>query len=135
MSDKVFKFKQFESVGKKLGNYTISISKRGAFGINAGFYNAENIRTYSHALLYYDENEKAIGISFTNSAEAAGAFKITHGNNSGYVVAHSFFLSLFPRNRSDFLKYAGRYTPESYDDPVIGRVFYILLKENIKHNE
>jgi hypothetical protein len=135
MSDKTFNFKMFQNVGSKFGSYTISISRRGAFGINAGFYNAENISDFSHAVLYYDKDERAIGISFTKSADATGAFKVTHGKGSGYIVAQSFFLSNFPRNRGDFTKFAGRYTPEIYNDPSVGKVFYIVLKDNVKSEE
>lgn len=132
MDEKVFNFVQFKDVGSRLGTYYISINKHGAFGLNSGFYNAENIRNFTHVQLFYDKKEKVIGLAFTNTPAERDSFKITHGKNSGSVVVRSFFMSILLGREKDLIKYVGRYVPQAYSDVTIGKLFYITLKEENK---
>lgn len=127
--EKKFNFVQFEGVGSKLSSYTISISKNGAFGLNSGFYSAESIKVFSHAMIFYDKTKSVIGIAFTNVSSKKGSFKITHGKNSAYIAARSFFASIIAGDKDALTKYAGKYTPQIYNDDKIGKIFYIDLKE------
>lgn len=129
MNEKKYNFVQFEGVGSKLSSYTISINKNGAFGINSGFYSSEHIKQFSHAMVLYDKDKRAIGLFFTNTPSKKGAFKITHGNNSAYVTARSFFASVFAGAKNNLIKYVGKYTPQTYHDEKIGKIYYIDLKE------
>ncbi len=129
MTEKTFNFLRFENVGIRVGDYIISINKNGVFGINSGFYRTEGIKDYSYIVLFYAEAEKTIGIAFTKSSDEKGTFKITHGKSSAYIVARSFFHSLTEGKSDNLSKYVGRYTPNTYSDPNIGKMFYIDLKE------
>jgi hypothetical protein len=129
MTQEQFSFEKFRGVGSKLGSYTISISKNAAFGLNSGFYNAEKIKDFKYVTLFYDKNKRAIGFLFTNDRIKKDTFKISHGKNSGYIAARTFFLSIFPRNLNEFKKYVDRYTPKIYHDEKIGQLYYITLEE------
>ncbi|PIQ93268.1 MAG: hypothetical protein COY75_03875 [Nitrospirae bacterium CG_4_10_14_0_8_um_filter_41_23] len=129
MSEKKYDFVQFEGVGSKLSSYTISISRSGAFGINSGFYNAESIKNYSHVIVFYDKAKKVIGLVFTKTPSKKSSFKITHGKNSAYIGARSFFASIIAGDKDALTKYADKYTPQTYNDDKIGKMFYIDLKE------
>jgi hypothetical protein len=134
MSNDKFNFEQFTNVGRKLGNYNITISKNIAFGLNSGFYTAEKIENYTHAKIFYDKNTQAIGFLFTNNKDDKGTIKISHGKkNSGYVAAKTFFLSIFPGKLEEVNKYVGRYIPKTYNDEKWGKLYYIVLGE--KENE
>lgn len=135
MSEKPFYFIQFEGVGRKLSSYTISLNKHGAFGINAGFYSAEGIKKFSHVMVFYDKTKEVIGLVFTNTPSEKGSFKVTHGNNSASIVARSFFMSLFSGNKDALIKYVGKYTPKTYMDDRIGKIFYITLGDKKDNQE
>lgn len=125
-----FNFEQFTSVGSKLGNYRITISANAAFGLNSGFYTAEKIKDYTYVKIFYDKNKKVIGFLFTNDKDDKGTIKISHGKkNSGYIAAKTFFLSIFPGNIDEVKKYVGRYTPKTYEDEKLGKLYYITLGE------
>jgi hypothetical protein len=131
MDTEKFSFEQFKAVGSKLGSYSISITANAAFGLNSGFYNAHKIKDFSYVKLFYDKSKKTIGFLFTTSKDSEkGTFKITHGNNSGYINARTFFMSIFPGQLSEVKKYADRYEPKIYKDETIGELFYITLKQN-----
>lgn len=132
MNEKKFNFVQFENVGSRWGTNCISILKHKALGLNAGFYKAENIKLFSHVQIFYDKNEKTIGIMFTNTPKKHGAFKITHGTTNGIVAVRSFFTSIIPEGEKDIKKYAGRYIPKKYTDDKIGKLFYITLERGGK---
>lgn len=125
-----FNFVTFEDVGAKFGKYTISLGAHGGFGFNSGFYKRENIKQYSYVVLSYDANKNAVAFNFTNDSTPKGAWKITHTHNkhSASVVVRSFFAAhdINPE------KYTGKYTPNEYIDPKIGKLFYIILKHNEK---
>jgi len=125
MGEDAFKFELFTKLGARLKNYTISLGRHGGFGFNSSFYNKEGIKNYSHVLLSFDKNSKAVGFQFTSNSKTLGAFTITHGNNSGSVVAHSFLASC-DINPEDYL---GKYAPEKYNDKKLGELFYIVLKK------
>ncbi len=130
MEQEIFSFEQFKGVGSKLSSYSISITTNASFGLNSGFYNAEKIKEFSYVMLFYDKSKKTIGFLFTNSKSSEkGTFKITHGNNSGYINARTFFMSIFPGNLDEVKKYTYRYTPKTYSDEKIGKLYYITLKE------
>ncbi len=130
MEQNRFNFEQFTSVGRKLGNYRITISKNAAFGLNSGFYNAEKIKNYTHVKLFYDKSKKVVGFLFTNKKDENGTIKISHGKkNSGYIAARTFFLSIFPGNMDEVKNLVGKYKPKTYDDEKLGRLYYITLGE------
>jgi len=123
-----FNFVVFEDVGAKRGNNTISVSRNGAFGFNAGFYRSQNLKDYSHVILSYDAARKAVGFHFTKNQKSNGVWKISHGKSSASVVARSFFRA-FSIEPTD---YAGRYQPRQYSQPKIGKLFYIILQKKTK---
>ena len=122
-----FNFVTFKDVGGKFGSYIISLGAHSGFGFNSGFYQKENIKKYLYVILSYDRDRKAIGFQFTNETTLRGTCKITHAKNkhSGSVVVRSFFRA----HNIDHNMYVGKYTPKEYEDPKVGKLFYIILRQ------
>jgi len=125
---KKFNFIVFEDIGAKRGNYTISITRHGAFGFNSGFYKKQNIKDFSRVILSFDKNKRAVGFNFTKKQNLKSAWKLTHIKNSANVVPRSFFraYAIDPKD------YTGRYEPKEYKDSKIGTLFYIILQKKTK---
>lgn len=119
-----FNFKKFEDIGKRYSNYTISISKSFGIGFNGGFYHKEKVGKFKNVVLHYDPKKKAIAFDFTNDDSEKSGFKITHGSNSGMIVARSFFKAM----GLDVNTHSGKYTPKIFEDKAAGKLFYIVLK-------
>ncbi len=125
-----YNFIRFTNRGSKLGNYKISINKSQTLGLLSGFYTRESIKNYRRAVLFYDKSKNAIGISFTNDANAEGAFAVTHNPNlnTGSITAHSFFIE----NQIKQEKFFGQKTPKKIKDDKLGTLFVIDALEEGK---
>lgn len=124
-----YSFKKFTKTGSKLGNYTITVSKGGTFGFNAGFYDKEGIAKYKKVVLYYDAKKRAVAFQFTRDTNAEGSFTLIHSNagSTGSVTAHSFFIN----NGLDKMNISGRKTPKKISDQEVGTLYVIDLDEKI----
>ena len=124
-----YNFVRFTNRGSKLGNYRISVNvKSHTLGLLSGFYSKEEIKDYKKAVLFFDKSKKVIGISFTNDADAEGAFTISHNNegNTGSIAAHSFFIG----NEITEGRYTGHKTPSKIKDNKLGTLFVIDLLQS-----
>ncbi len=119
-----FSFEKFEDFGKRYSNYTISISRSFGIGLNAGFYHKERIKKFKNVVLHFDPKKRAIAFDFTNDDSEKGKFKISHGDNSGSIVARSFFKA----KSIDVETNSGKYQPKIFEDKAAGKLFYIILK-------
>ncbi len=68
----------------------ISIWKRGQIGFNQGAIAKCNLIDYKYAILFYDEDEKKIGIQFTNDPSEKGVIKIVKAKTGVSISAKSF---------------------------------------------
>lgn len=122
-----YQFKRFENLYQKLEN-RITITKSESIGFPTKFFKDNNIAQYKWVILFYDEQQKAIGIQFTSDENEKNRFTII--KNTGYgggVIARSFFRS----NNIDTQKYHGRYEWEKVKEEGIGELFVIKLVEKI----
>ena len=68
----------------------VSIWTRGQIGFNRGAVNKMSMKDYKFAVLFYDRDNKRIGIRFTNNPNEEGATKITFGSTGAFVSARAF---------------------------------------------
>jgi len=119
-----FKFKKFEGRNVRLED-RITITKSNSIGFPQKFYNDNNIKNFKYVVFYWDEENRAIGLHFTNDEQEKNKFSIIH-SKAGYggsVVARSFFKA----NNIDPQKYHGRYKWQKKNIEGIGEVYIIQL--------
>jgi len=101
-----YNFKRFEGRHSREED-RITITRSNSIGLPRKFYNDNNIKDYGFAILFWDEQKKAIGVQFTNDKGEKSKFSILR-NKAGYgggIIARSFFKS----NKIDPNIYHGRY--------------------------
>lgn len=119
----IYNFIKFEGRNLKTEN-RITITKSNSIGLPSKFYNNNDISNFNYAVLFWDPNEKAIGIKFTNEENESSKFKIIKSQmGGGMIMARSFFKV----NNIDTIKYHGRYEFEIQDINEIGKIFIIKI--------
>jgi hypothetical protein len=68
----------------------ISIWKRGNIGFNQGAITKFNLTDYKYVILFYDEDEKKIGIQLTNDPSEKGVIKIIKTKTGASISAKGF---------------------------------------------
>jgi hypothetical protein len=126
-----YTFKKFEQTnGRFETRLTITRSKH--IGLPTQFYKDNSIADYKYAVLYYDKENSAVALRFTNDEAETGRFSIMRSGQGygGSVIATSFFKA----NKIDTSRYAGRYEWEK--KPLIevglpgeGNLFIVALKD------
>lgn len=122
----MFNLKKFENAHARVVD-KITVTRTQSIGFPTKFYNDKNIKSFKYVVLYYDAEQKAIGIDFTNNVEEKSKFTIIHSKKGygGSIIARSFFTT----NEIDTNKYYGRYSWEKAPVPGVGDVFVIKLAE------
>ncbi len=122
----MYNLKKFESVRAKVVD-KITVTRNQSIGFPTGFYRDHKISDFKYVVLYYDSEQRAIGIDFTNDGEEKSKFTIIHSKDGygGSIIARSFFTS----NGIDAKKYYGRYSWEKYPVESVGEIFVIKLIE------
>jgi hypothetical protein len=69
---------------------TASLWSRGQIGLNRGAVQRFKILEYKFAVLYYDSENKRIGIKLTNDENEAGVMGIVRGATGVFISAISF---------------------------------------------
>jgi len=104
----------------------MTLTRSYTIGFPTKFYQDNEIKKFRYAVLFWDENNSAIGIHFSNDSEEKSKFAILHSKQGygGSVVARSFFRV----NNIDPKIFHGRYdwTQETIEG--IGDIFIIELK-------
>ncbi|MFH0739923.1 MAG: hypothetical protein V1819_02430 [bacterium] len=122
-----YQFKKFEDRNIKSEN-RITLTKSHSIGLPNKFYQDNEIKNFTYAVLYWDEKNQAIGIYFTSEKEKAG-FKIIHGQKyGGQIVIRSFLKS----NNINPEIYHGRYEWEKHNLEGAETLFVIKLQEHNK---
>lgn len=126
-----YSFSKFEATNSRYET-RITVTKSNHIGFPTMFYRDNRVADYKYAVLYYDPQEMAIAVRFTNDEAETGRFSIMRSNRDygGGVVATSFFKA----NRIDTQRYAGRYDYEKLAAAEVGvegnaDLFVIKLKE------
>jgi hypothetical protein len=100
-----FSFSQFEGTHTRYEN-RITVTKSNTIGFPTKFYREQGVEKHKYVVLYYDENQKAIGIRFTNDETLKGRFSVGRSvRYGGSIVARSFFRA----KNIDTNIYRGRY--------------------------
>ncbi|MBI4050575.1 MAG: hypothetical protein HY396_01215 [Candidatus Doudnabacteria bacterium] len=86
-------FEKFKAIpGARIGSYYAGITQNGTITFYTGFYQQEALSAYKSAALWFDKQEKLIGVSFSKEHEE-GNLKLHHskaGKNAS-IAASSFF--------------------------------------------
>lgn len=68
----------------------VSIWSRGQISFNRGAINRYNIDQYKYGILYFDKEEKLIGIQLTNNENESGLQQISNRKSSSLIPAKGF---------------------------------------------
>ena len=100
-----YQFEQFKGTNQKTEN-KITVTSSNSFGLPSGFFKKNFIDKFRYASLYYDKDNKAVGLHFHNNDNEEHKFSIVKsGKYGGSIVATSFFKinGISPK------KYKGKY--------------------------
>ncbi|OGY59641.1 MAG: hypothetical protein A3I31_00515 [Candidatus Colwellbacteria bacterium RIFCSPLOWO2_02_FULL_44_20b] len=124
-----YNFEKFQGQNQRYEN-RITITRSFSIGLPRKFYEDNLIAKKKFAVLFWDKDNKAMGIQFTDDEAEKNKFKIIHGQHSfgGSIVARSFFRGC----NIDLEKYSGRYEWEKASQEGVGDLFVIKLKEQQK---
>lgn len=119
--------KKFEDVNSRISR-KISLTKSYSFGIPPTFFAENGLSGATHAILFFDENQKVVGISFKKNGSDKEGFKLVvygEGEKQGAsFVARSFF----NKYKIDPKKCWGKYEPEVLQLEEV-KLFIFQLKE------
>lgn len=121
----VYNFKKFENIhGRYESRITITASR--SIGFPTKFFKDNNIDGYKFVVLYYDEDQKVLGIKFSNDEEEPHKFTIVKSKDGygGGIIASSFF----GKYGLDTKKIRGKYEWKK-EDTSFGKLYIIELKE------
>jgi hypothetical protein len=104
----------FERFTKSGRGYSpkVSIWKRGQIGFNQGAVERFNLKNFDYAVLFYDKNEKRIGVKFVNDQSEEGANKIIKGK-TGIFFSAKAFLDYYDISHSETTKCDVNYDEEN----------------------
>lgn len=121
-----YNLKKFVNVGSRIGDYYIGFTRSGFF-LSSEFCTRESMKNYRNVILYFDEENKAVGLQFSNDDNAEGRFKMIHPISQGtaMISPRSFIKS----NKLEDPKYFGRKVPKKITQEGIGEIFVIDLLE------
>lgn len=127
----MYNFKKFEKTNQKTES-RITVTASNSFGLPTKFFTDNQIASFKYVVLFYDEQQKAVGLHFTNDDEEKHKFTILKSKRGfgGSIIAMSFFKT----NNLDADKYHGRYEWEKYPQEGVGELFVIKLKERNKQD-
>ena len=121
-----FNFEKF--VGQNVrSEKRITVTKSYSFGFPQKFYNENKIKDYKYVSLFWDKENMAVGLHFTNDEDEKNKFSIIHSQKGygGSLVARSFFKSYNINPK----KYHGRYQWKKIKLENVGTIFVIELKQ------
>lgn len=115
-------------IGRRHGlDNRISITRIGNLGISALFYEEKNVRDFKWAVLYYDSENKIIGIRFTNNQSDPGKLKIVHyKEGKGAAINGKSFFGNYNINTQEC---NGRYAWKKEIISDIGEIYLIKLDD------
>lgn len=131
-----YSFIKHTEIGKRFEE-RITITRSNHIGFPTQFYKDNEVANFKYTILFYDKENNAIGVKFTNEQEA-GVIAIARHNKGygGYISATSFFRA----NRINTKRYAGRYeykkvnlSDVGFDET--GVLFVIELREKQEKEE
>lgn len=83
-------FERFTEIGRGY-KPKVSITKSGLIGFNQGAVMHFHLNDYKYAILFYDRENRRVGIGLTNDSEESGVCKLRKRESGADVSARSFF--------------------------------------------
>lgn len=123
-----YNFKKFEGFGTKTDN-RITITRSNSIGLPKKFHSDNKIKKYKHAVLYWDRQNEAVGILFTNDEQEKHKFSIMHSDKYGGSIAA---VSFFKKCDIDPKIYYGKYDWKKENIEGVGELFVINLKKKVE---
>lgn len=120
-----YNFKKHEDVHGRF-EARISITGVHSFGFPSKFYEDNDLKNYKYVVLFWDADNKAIGIQFTNDEEEKSKLTLVKSSKYGASLSAKSF---FTKNDIDPKKHKGRYEWKKVQIPNAGEAFVIELKE------
>lgn len=96
---------KFTKIGSRIGVPKASIWTRGQIGFNQGAVAEYKLESYTHAVLYYDEEAKKVGFELTDDPKTEGAIKLIVRKNAGISMSARSFLKTFKIDFSETRQY------------------------------
>ena len=106
-------FEKFTKTGGRIGTPKISIWSRGQIGLNRGAIERFRLDKYKYVVLFYDKDDKKIGIKFIDDSTEEGASKIIHRKSGGLSFSGVAFLHYYDIDYSETKKYDLEYDKEN----------------------
>lgn len=116
-----YNFIKFNGVYPR-GDSKIGFQKSGLIRLSSGFCRVTDIKKYKYVIMYFDDNNRAIALKFTDLKED-GRLKVTHDGTGATISATSFLKT----NNLMLRSYFKRYDWKKLTLPEIGEVFVIEL--------
>lgn len=88
-NDVNFKFQRFTDTETSFAA-RITVRQTGQLGFNIGAINRYKIREYGYAILYFDPENRVVGLQLTNDRESPGAIEIKQSDSNTYIRAKNF---------------------------------------------
>jgi hypothetical protein len=98
-------FEKFTKTGGRIGTPKASIWSRGQIGLNRGALERFSLDKYKFVMLFYDKENKKVGIKFTNDTTESNLIKIIHRKNGGLSFSGTAFLHYYGINYAETKKY------------------------------
>lgn len=127
-----YNFQKFEGRNVRLEN-RITITNSNSIGFPSKFYDDNKIKDYKYVVLYWDADNRAIGIKFTNDENEKSKFTIiqSKAGYGGSVVSRSFFKTY----EIDPKIYHGRYDWEKQSIDGVGEIYAIKIQAKESNEE
>lgn len=91
----------------------VSIWSRGQIGFNEGCLVRYDLKQYKYAVLYYDKDNKKIGIKFTNNKTDDGAMKVIFRETGGASISANAFLGFYNIDHTKTKRYDVNYDEDA----------------------
>ena len=120
-------FQKFENRHTRVEE-RITVTNSNSIGLPSRFYHDNNVKDFKYAVLFWDAENKEIGIFFTNDeTEKKNGFAIARSKigYGGSISARSFFRHY----KIDPKMYHGRYVWKKVPQDGIGDLFVIALTQ------
>lgn len=88
-------FVKFTRTRARIGIPKVSIWSRGQVGFNQAAVDEYKLSDFKYVVLYYDQDDRRIGLEFTNDEKADGACKLGFRKGSGVSFSAVAFLKTF----------------------------------------
>lgn len=125
----ILKPEVFKKPGARLSNKFVTVTSRGGFLFSSGFVHSEKLDGFSHCVLAFDRNAKAILFSFKRDKKDEGAIKLTHRNTGNSSLQAGSFFQYFEL-KSEILQ--GRYGLEKKSISRQGEWFVLYLDNRLE---